>query len=62
MKKILLGMVAAFALASVAPVYAGEEGAAGGDAPKAEKKTKKKKGKKADGDAAGGDAGGDAKK
>ena len=60
MKKILLGLVAVFALASVAPVYA--EDAAGGDAPKAEKKTKKKKGKKAEGDAAGGDAGGDAAK
>jgi hypothetical protein len=64
MKKILLGLVAVFALASVAPVYAGEEGAAGGDAPKAEKKGgKKKKGKKGEGDAAGGgDAGGDAAK
>ncbi len=63
MKKILLGLVAVFALASVAPAFAGEEGAAGGDAPKAEKKTKKKKGKKAEGDAAGGDAaGGDAAK
>ena len=63
MKKILLGMVAAFALASVAPAYA-EDAPAGGDAPKAEKKGgKKKKGKKGEGDAAGGDAaGGDAKK
>ncbi len=61
MKKIILGLVAAFALASfAAPVRA--EDAAGGDAPKAEKKGKKgKKGKKAEGGDAGGDAG-DAKK
>lgn len=59
MKKILLGLVAVFALASVAPAFAEE--AAAGDAPKAEKKGgKKKKAKKADGDAA--PAGDDAKK
>jgi hypothetical protein len=66
MKKIMLGLVAAFALAFVAaPVHA-EEGAAG-DAAKTEAPAKKgkkgKKGKKAEGDAAGGDtAGGDAAK
>ena len=52
MKKIMLGLVAAFALASFAAPVLAEEAAAG-DAPKAEKKHKKgKKGKKAEGDAA----------
>jgi len=54
MKKILLGLVTAFALVSfAAPVFAGEEAPAG-DAPKAEKKPKKaKKDKKgAEGEAA----------
>jgi hypothetical protein len=66
MKKIILGIIAAFALtAFVAPAKA-EEPAAGGDAAKADKKEKKgKKGKKADkaegGDAAGAPAGGDKK-
>ena len=49
MKKIMLGLVAAFALASFATPVLAEEAAAG-DAPKAEKKHKK--GKKAEGDAA----------
>ena len=51
MKKIILGMVAAFALVSfLAPIARAEEAAAGGDAPKAEKKGKKgKKEKKAEG-------------
>ncbi len=44
MKKIMLGLVAAFALASFATPVLAEEAAAG-DAPKAEKKAKK--GKKA---------------
>ena len=54
MKKIMLGLVAAFALASfAAPVYA-EDGA---DAPKAEKKAKKgKKAKKDDAAAPAADA------
>jgi len=57
MKKILLGLVAVFALTTIAPVFA-QEG--GGDAPKTEKKGgKKKKGKKGD---EGGEGGGDADK
>jgi hypothetical protein len=59
MKKIMLGLVAAFALAAfTAPVRA-EEGAAGTDAAKtdtAKKGKKGKKGKKAEGEA-GGEAG-----
>ena len=64
MKKIILGIAAAFALVTfLAPVVRAEEAAAGGDAAKTEKKEKKgKKGKKADKGAEGGDAGGDAKK
>jgi hypothetical protein len=60
MKKILLGLVAAFALTTfAAPVFAEE--AAGGDKPadgaKKEKKAKKKKGKEGgDAPAEGGDA------
>ncbi len=61
MKKIMLGLVAAFALAAfTAPVRA-EEGAAGGDAAKTDTTAKKgkkgKKGKKAEGGEAGGEAG-----
>jgi hypothetical protein len=65
MKKILLGLVAAFALAAFTAPARAEGDAAGEKAPDAAaKKGKKgKKGKKAEGDAAGGDAaGGDATK
>ena len=62
MKKIMLGLVAAFALASFTAPARAEGDAAGGDKPadaKPAKKGKKgKKGKKAEGDAAGGDAAG----
>ncbi len=60
MKKILLGLVAAFALTSfVAPVMADDAPAAGGDA--AAKPMKAKKGKKAKKDAAAPAADADAK-
>ncbi len=64
MKKILLGLVAAFAFtAMMAPVARAEGEAAGGDKPAdatAKKGKKGKKGKKAEGGEAGGDAAGGA--
>jgi hypothetical protein len=49
MKKIILGMVAAFAFVTIGASIAKAEDAPAGDAPKAEKKGKKgKKEKKAD--------------
>ena len=57
MKKIMLGLVAAFALASFAAPVRAEEAAGGDAAPKAEKKGKKaKKDKKAAEGAEGGEA------
>ena len=67
MKKILLGLTAALALAAFMPSAHAEGDAAGGDKPADAKPAKGKKGKKAkkggEGDAAGGEAGaGDATK
>jgi hypothetical protein len=65
MKKILLGLVAAFALTCIAAPAARAEGEAGGDATKTDAPAKKgKKGKKGKKDAEGGEApaGGDATK
>jgi hypothetical protein len=61
MKKILLGLTAALALAAFMPSAHAEGDAAGGDKPADAKPAKGKKGKKgkkaAEGDAAGGEAG-----
>jgi hypothetical protein len=62
MKKIILGSIAAFALTAFLAPIAKAEDAAGGDAPKADKKEKKSKKKKGGDKAEGGDAAGDAKK
>lgn len=67
MKKILLGLTAALALAAFSAPARAEGDAAGGDKPADAKPAKGKKGKKAkkggEGDAAGGEAGaGDATK
>ena len=65
MKKILLGLVAAFALTCIAAPAARAEGEAGGDAAKTDAPAKGKKGKKGKKEKAGegGEAGaGDATK